>query len=257
MAEPMMLRVVERQVRMFSRFWRSSVMFSFIQPLLFLGALGFGLGGLIDRNAGQVGGMSYREFVVPGLVAASAMQSASFDSLWAVMAGLKWIGSFKAMVATPLSPTDVYDGIVTWNVLRTGMGITGFLAVAAVLGAVHSPWAVLSLPAAMLTAAAFGAPLSAFSATQETDAKFPLIVRLGIVPLFLFSGTFFPISQLPHAVRPLAKVSPLWHGVELCRAATNGTVQVGAALVHVTVLVVVAVAGWTWGRRTFTRRLSL
>ena len=110
--------------------------------------------------------------------------------------------------------------------------------------------------AAALCATAFAAPLTAFSATQETDARFPVILRIGIMPLFLFSGTFFPVSQLPEALQRLAWLSPLWHGVELCRGAMTGSIDFFPALAHVAVLGACVVAGWYWGTRSFTKKLT-
>lgn len=256
MGTPMMLRVVEREARVFRRLWWGSLGFAFLSPVLFLAAIGFGLGGLVEDGSGEVAGVPYRTFVAPGLLAASAMQVAAGESLWRIMAGIKWVGSFKAMVSTPVGAADVYGGVVVWTALRSGLGAAAFLVVAALLGTVPSLWGILSVPAAVLCAAAFAAPLTAFSATQETDARFPMIMRLGVVPLFLFSETFFPISQLPGWLRPAAAVSPLWHGVALCRAATTGAVDLVAAATHVAVLVAIVAAGWHWGTRTFARRLT-
>jgi lipooligosaccharide transport system permease protein len=98
--------------------------------------------------------------------------------------------------------------------------------------------------------------MTAFSATQETDAKFPVILRIGIMPLFLFSGTFFPVSQLPDVLRPLCWLSPLWHGVELCRGAMTGSIDFLPAVAHVAVLAACVVAGGRWGARAFTKKLT-
>jgi lipooligosaccharide transport system permease protein len=256
MATPLALRVVEHQASVFLRFWRTTLVFYVLTPALFLIALGVGLGGLIQKRTGAVGGVSYLDFVAPGLMVASAMQGAVAESMWPVMAGTKWVRVYHAMVATPVRPADVYLGVVTWTAARVTMGASAFLAVAAVLGAIPSPWGVLAVPSAALCAAAFAAPLTAFSATQDTDLRFPVIMRVGVLPLFLFSGTFFPISQLPHWLRPVAVVSPLWHGVELCRAATTGRLRGGPMVVHAVVLAAFVVAGALWGRRTFARRLA-
>jgi lipooligosaccharide transport system permease protein len=249
-------RVVEREARVFRRLWRSSVYSSFVTPVLFLAAIGLGLGGLVDERRGDVAGLDYLSFVAPGLLAASAMQTAAGESLWPVMAGTKWVRTFHAMVATPVGAADVYGGFVVWTAVRVSMSATAFLIVAALLGGVPSAWGVLALPAAVLCAAAFAAPLAAFAATQEVDVAFPLILRLGIVPLFLFSGTFFPVDELPDWLRPISALSPLWHGVELCRAATTGSVEWGAAAAHVAILAGCVGAGWVWGTRSFTRRLA-
>jgi lipooligosaccharide transport system permease protein len=127
--------------------------------------------------------------------------------------------------------------------------------VATVLGAIPSWWGVLGLPIAMLCAAAFAAPFAAFTATQDTDVTFPLVIRVVVMPLFLFSGTFFPVEQLPDGLRPLIVLSPLWHAAELSRAATTGRLD-WASLAHALVLGACIAAGAWWGRRTFRRRLS-
>jgi len=253
---PMPVRVVEHQAQVFRRFWRTTVVAYILSPLLFLVAMGKGLGGIIDQKSGPVGGVGYFEFVAPGLMLGAAMQGAVGESLWPVMAGQKWVRNFHAMVATPLRPVDVYMGVVSWATARVTIGASAFLAVAALLGAIPSAWAVLAIPAAALCGAAFASVVTAFTATQETDLKFPVIMRLGVMPLFLFSGTFFPVSQLPHVLRPVAAVSPLWHGVELARAATTGRFRLGPDLVHLAFLGALVAAGWLWGRRTFTRRLT-
>lgn len=253
---PPFARVVEREARVFRRLWRGTAFSGLVTPLLFLAAIGVGLGGLVDERSGDVEGVSYLVFVTPGLLAASAMQTAAGNSLWPVMAGTKWIRSYHAMVASPLAPGDVYGGFVTWNSIRTALYSSAFLVVAAVLGGVPSPWGVLALPFAVLTGASFAAPLGAFAASQETDQPFAIIMRLGIMPLFLFSGTFFPLDLLPRWLETLAVISPLWHGAELCRAATTGTLEAGPVALHAAVLAAIIAAGWRAGTRTFTRRLT-
>jgi lipooligosaccharide transport system permease protein len=256
MATAPLTRVLEREVRVWRRFWRQTVVFNFINPLMFLAALGLGLGGLVQQSTGDVDGLPYLDFIAPGLMAAGAMQAAALNSLWPIMAGIKWMGTFQAMVASPLSPAAVFGGQVLWNAARSTLGAVMFLGAAAVLGAVPSPWAVLAVPAAALCALSVAAPLSAWSAKQENDVPFAVVARLGIVPVFLFSGTFFPVDQLPSGFRPLVALSPLWHGVELCRDATTAHWNPGAQALHVLALVALTTVGWRWGIRTFTERLT-
>jgi lipooligosaccharide transport system permease protein len=250
-----MLRVAEREARVWRRFWRSSALTLVLMPLMFLGAMGLGLGGLVDENTGSVGGVDYLAFVAPGILAASAMQGAAGQSLWPVMGGMKWIRTFHGAAATPLRPGDVFGGWVLWIGAREAMNASIFVAVAALLGAVTSPWGVLAVPAAALTGLAFAAPISAYSAVQDSDLGFPVIMRVGILPLFLFSGTFFPVDQLPEWLQPIAWVSPLWHGVELCRGATTGSLTVGAAG-HVAYLAACIAVGCWFGVRNFASRLA-
>jgi len=251
------LRIVEREARIYRRLWRSSVFTYFVGPAMYLAAIGLGLGGLIEENGGFDGSISYLQFVAPGLLAATIMQTAAADSLWPIMGGLKWMKSFHAMAATPLTPTQIIVGQLTWSSMRVALSSTIFLLVAAVLGGIASPWAVLALPAAMLTGLAFSAPICAFSATQETDTRFPLVMRFIILPLFLFSGTFFPLTDLPDWLQTLAWISPLWHGVELCRAATTGQFDDAATLVgHLVVLLGFAGVGLWLATKAFHRRLA-
>jgi len=253
---PSVVRVIENQVAIYRRFWRGPFTAYVVQPMLFLGAMGVGVGGLIDKRTGAVGGVSYLAFITPGLIVSSSMQAAAGESMWPVMGGLKWVRTFHAMVATPVEPVDVYTGLILWDALRSAIGATLFLLVGTLFGGVRSIAGVLAIPAAMLCAAAVAAPLTAFTATQETDLRFPVIMRLGVVPVFLFSGTFFPISQLPTALRTLAWASPLYHGVELARRATTGHLAAGPMAGHALILVVFIAVGTVWGRHTFTKRLK-
>jgi lipooligosaccharide transport system permease protein len=254
--QPGVLRVVEREARIFRHLWRGPVVLSVITPLMFLVAMGIGLGELVQDPGRDLGGLDYLEFVAPGLMAASAMQVAAGESLWPVMGGKKWMGTYHAMVATPLRASDVFGGLVVWNSVRTAMSATVFLLVATLLGAVTSWWAPLAVPAAVLCAAAFSSLLAAHSIGQDSDATFPLIMRIGVVPLFLFSGTFFPVDQLPEWMQPIAVLSPLWHSVELARGATTGLIQLDTALFHVAALCGFITIGCFWGARAFTRELQ-
>jgi lipooligosaccharide transport system permease protein len=248
------LRVVEREARVYRRLWRGSVFSSLLAPLLFLGAMGVGLGGLVDERNADVAGVSYLQFVAPGLLVATVMQATAGGSLWPVLGGFKWLRTYHGVVATPVPPGALYSGLIVWLSIRAGIAATAFLVVASLLGAIPSWWGVVALPIAMLCAAAFAAPLAAFTATQDTDVTFPLVIRIVVMPLFLFSGTFFPTSQLPDAVRPLVLLSPLYHAAELARAATTGHLG-WASLAHAVVLAGCIAAGAWWGRRTFSRRL--
>jgi lipooligosaccharide transport system permease protein len=253
------LRVVEREALIYRRLWRGVVFSQFVQPVLYLVAMGFGLGSLVSAAGNQVQGLTYLQFVAPGLMAASCVQGATGESLWPVLAGTKWMRFYHGMTASPMTATDVYIGHLLAIVLRFSITATSFLIAAWVFGAVLSPFGILAIPAAAAGAAAVGALLTAFAATQETDERFPLVMRFLTLPMFLFSATFFPLSQLPGWLQPLAVLSPLWHSVELCRAATTGQWGPGGAwgaVGHVVALAVFIVLGWWWGTHSFTRRLS-
>jgi lipooligosaccharide transport system permease protein len=251
-----LLRVTEREVRIGARAWRSVLLTGILTPLLFLGAMGVGLGGLIDANRGQVEGLDYLAFVTPGILCAAALQTAAGDAMWPVMGGMKWNRSYHAAVATPLTPADVYGGYVVWIACRLTVNATFFVVVATLLGGISSPWGVLAVPAAVAGALALAAPLVAYSAGRENDISFPILFRVLVMPLFLFSGTFFAVSQLPAGIRPLAWASPLWHAVELARGATTGDLDLASAAGHIAVLAACIAAGWLWGTRVFARRLA-
>jgi lipooligosaccharide transport system permease protein len=250
------MRVVEHHAYGFKPFWRSGITSSLLTPALFLAAIGMGLGSLIeDDRAASLGGVSYLAFVGTGLLAASAMQVAANESMFPVMAGIKWIRFFHATVATPVTVHALVAGQFVWTTIRLLAGSALYLFVLALFGVVDSPTALLAIPAAALCGLAFATPIAAFSSTQENDQWFTVILRCGIMPLYLFSGTFFPITQLPPLLQSFAKWTPLWHGVQLCRGAVLGGLSGRAALAHVAYLSVFVVVGWLVANRLFTRRM--
>ena len=255
-----MTRVVELRAMQYRRTFRASIFSSFLNPVLFLLAMGVGLGTYVDRSgtaSAALGGLSYLQFLAPGLLAATTMQAAAFESTFPIMGGLTWQKTFHAMYATPVSPRDIVLGNLVWIAIRLTVIATIFTVVMALFGAAASPLIVLGVPAAVLTGMAFAAPIAAFSATQRTPEKFNAVFRFGITPLFLFSGTFFPISNLPAAIQPIAWLSPLWHGVELSRALALGTIGADPvrAVVHVAVLAAILAVGSLFAFRTVEARL--
>jgi lipooligosaccharide transport system permease protein len=250
------LRQLQFWLTDYRRTWRGSIYSSVLSPLLYLGAMGLGLGTLVDAHGQRgLGGVSYLAFLTPGLLAAAAMQTGVGDATYPVFGSVKWNKTYQAAVSSPLRPSDVFHGHLLFVTLRLTMNSAIFLAVAAAFGALHSPWVIAALPVAVLTGLAFAAPIEAWAVTRQKDSSFAVIFRFVLIPLFLFSGTFFPITQLPTWIRPVAYVTPLWHGVALCRALSLGTAGLGGALVHVGYLAAVAAAGIAVGNRTYRRRL--
>ncbi len=250
------LRAYEYWVMSYRRTWRGSIVSSVLNPVLYLSALGVGLGKLVNRGGNGLG-VPYIDFVAPGMLAAVCMQVASFESSYPVMAGIRWTRSFHAMLATPLRVRDCMLGHQLYVASRVGVVAAIYLAVLAGFGAIKSPFALAAWPSAVLLGLAFSAPVAAFAAWLERDEGFNALFRFGIMPLFLFSGTFFPISRLPEGVRVLAYVTPLWHGVDLMRHLTLGTPSLWPSLGHVAYLALWACVGLFLARRTFTRRLVL
>jgi lipooligosaccharide transport system permease protein len=243
----------------YRRTWRGSIYSSVLSPVLYLGAMGLALGKLVDKHGtAHLGGVSYLAFLAPGLMAAAAMQTAVGESLYPVYAAVKWQKTYQAAASTPLRPGDIYRGHILFTTLRLTMNMTIFLGIMAAFGAIRSGWAAACLPVAVLTGLAFAAPLDAFAVTREkTDQSFNVIFRFGMIPLFLFSGTFFPITQLPAWLRPIAYATPLWHGVALCRALSLGYADLAGALGHIGYLVAITVIGLVAGQLTYRRRLHV
>jgi lipooligosaccharide transport system permease protein len=250
------LRVFEHHALVYRRTWRGTLFATFLAPVLFLAAMGLGLGGYVDQSNPQgVGGVSYLAFLAPGLLAAQAMQTAAFESTYPVMAGIVWMRTYEAMITTPVGIRAVVVGQLAWVATRLAMVCAVFLLVMFLFGAVASPLALLGLPVAVLTGLAFAAPIQAFSATQRNDTAFNGIFRFLITPLFIFSGTFFPISQLPDIIEPVAYLTPLYHGVALTRGLAVGGLDPLAAVVHVAVLVGFIAVGVALSLVAFGRRL--
>jgi len=254
-ATPMWFRAARYWGYQYKRTWRSSVVTSFLIPVLYLAAMGIALGSLIDKHSHGVDGVTYVAFLAPGLLAGTCMQIGTNDATYPVMGGIKWMRTYHAQLAAPMGVYDVLLGHLAWIAARLGIVVSIYLAVMAAFGVVYSPWAILALPAGVLTGMAFAAPVAAFAATLDTDAAFSTLYRFAIIPLFLFSGTFFPISQLPLLLQFVAYVTPLYHGVALCRDLTLGQVHAWADVGHALYLGAWTGVGYALARRTFAARL--
>ncbi len=241
------------------RTWRGSVVSSFLIPFLYLTAMGVGLGGFVDDNAGAaaLGGVSYLAFIAPGLMATTAMSTAVQESTFPVLSGFKWAKTYFSMSATPLEVADIVVANLLAIAFRTFFTCAVFLGVMGAYGALSNWWGgPAALLVAVLVGLAHAAPVFAFSARIKEPSSFALIFRLGLMPMFLFSGAFFPVSQLPDTVAWLAYITPIWHGVELSRMLTLGAVEALPALGHLAYLLLWLLAGWVLAVRGFERRLA-
>jgi lipooligosaccharide transport system permease protein len=248
------LRVVESNARRYRHTWRASVFTSFVNPVLLLAAMGLGLGSLVEDGVGG-GDLSYLQFLAPGLLAATAMQTAAGESSFPVMAGIKWVKSYEAALATPVTVTNLLAGQVAWAMIRVLQVVVVFALVETAFGAVTLLGGMASIVPALFTGAAFATVITWFTARMENDAMIANLFRFGIVPLFLFSGTFFPISQLPGWLQPLAILTPLWHGVEWARDWALGSEPTWPWWGHAVFLAGVSVVGWVGARRALERRM--
>jgi lipooligosaccharide transport system permease protein len=241
----------------YRRIWRSSVWSSVLGPVFYLGAMGFGLGSLVNKHGtASLGGVSYLVFVAPAILASSAMNTGMQEASWPVFGSLKWNKIYIGAQASPLRPEDIFRGHLTFMTMRLAMNAVVTILFMWAFGAVRSAWVVLAWPVAVLTGVAFAAPIAAFAVLAKNELSFVYIFRFGMMPLMLFSGTFFPLSQLPGWLRVVAYATPLWHGVALCRALSLGTgLGLLGALGHVAYLAVLAAIGIWAGGRTYRRRL--
>ncbi|MGH9021402.1 MAG: ABC transporter permease [Acidimicrobiales bacterium] len=241
--------------RFYAQTWRGSVASSVLFPIFFLASLGVGVGHMVAKHHGLVQGQTFLHFIAPSLLATTTMQLGEGESLWPVLASVKWIRTYHAAAATPLRPVDILTGKLAWVATRALATGVVYTAIIAATGALTSWWS-LALPLlGALIALAFSAPLVAYAARSESDASFTTLYRFAFVPMFLFSATFYPISAYPAGLRPVVQLVPLYHGVALARALAYGHGALGAQLAHLGVLVALAVVGVLWARRTLTRRL--
>ena len=240
----------------YAQTWRGSVASSVLFPILFLASLGIGVGHLVAHHHGLVDGQTYLHYIAPSLLATTTMQLGEGESLWPVLACLKWVRTYHAAATTPLEPDDILIGKLAWVATRAFVTSLFYMIIIACFGALQSWWS-LTLPfIGTLVALAFSAPLVAYAARSDSEASFIMIYRFAFVPMFLFSATFYPLSSYPGYLRPVVQLIPLYHGVALARAAAFGQGTVGDELAHVAFLLVMAVLGIAWGRRTMRRRLT-
>jgi len=255
---PAPVRVWESQLRTYRSVWRSNVMGAFVQPFLYLLGMGLGVGKLVDNgsNSDVLGGLSYFQFLAPALLATSAMMVSASEGTWPVLLGFKWGRSYFAAAATPLTPSQIMTGVAMWQTTKALITASG-VAFALCLFPDTRTWGLVpAVVFAVFTGVAFSAPLTAWTATRDVDNSFSTIQRFIITPLFLFGGAFYPIEQLPSWMQTIAKITPIWHGVELCRNSVNGRLEWDTTLFHVGYLLLFAVVGWLLASRTFAKRLG-
>lgn len=251
-----MLLIIEAHWTWYRRNWRSSVVSTVVQPALFLLALGFGLGSQVAPSE-ATGGLRYVVYLAPALLVATSVQLASFECTYPVLSAFKWQRVYWAIGATPVAPGQIFAGHLVWVAIRLTVAGVAYLAIAAALGTLTGPGVLVSLVVGVLTGLAFAAPLTAYSATIESEGQqFNAIFRFIVMPMTLFAGAFFPIEQLPGWLRPLAWITPLWHGTELSRGAAFGGLDPVAALGHLAFLVALFGIGAWLGIRFYRRRLS-
>jgi lipooligosaccharide transport system permease protein len=246
-------RMVERNLLVYKHGWL--VLFSgFFEPLFYLLGIGFGLGQMVGTVPGPDGNpISYVLFIAPALLAASSMNGAITESTFNFFFKLNYDKTFASILTTPMSPADISVGELVWALIRGLLYVIGFLVVILMLGLVRSPLVILTIPGALLIGFAFASVGMAATSFMRTWQDFDLI-QLVVLPMFLFSGTFFPLERYPDAVRLLVEVTPLYQGVDLLRGLSLGIVG-PATLVHIAYLTIMGIAGLAVVSRRLDRLL--
>lgn len=248
----MPLALVERNARAGKHYWLTIVS-GFFEPVFYLFAMGVGIGALVGTVEVDGRALPYAVFVAPALMATSAMNGAVYDSTQNVFWKLRFAKLYDTVLSTPMRPVDVAVGEISWALLRGLLYSTAFLAVAWAAGSVTSPWALLAIPACTLIGLAFASVGMAVT-TWMTSWTHLEYVQLALLPMFLFSATFFPLSTYPEGLQWVVRATPLYHGVDLVRGLMTGDLHAGL-LVHVAYLLVLGAVGVAVTARRIERLL--
>jgi lipooligosaccharide transport system permease protein len=245
--------VLEYHLVVYRRIWRGTVFSSFVMPLLMFAGFGLSLGTYVDRQATL--GLPYLDFIAPGLLAYTAASVAVMECGTMVMNNLQWQKMYHVMAAAPPKVGDIVAGQLGYVMVRVLQSTGAFLIVMLVFGTVSSLWALAVPLVVVLTGLAFAPAALAFTASVTNQNLMAMMFRLGLLPMTIFSGIFFPVERLPHVLRPLAYLTPLWHAGELTRAATTGLRTAWPVAVHAGYLAVWFAVGFVLARAAFTKRL--
>lgn len=251
--------VVEHKLRAVRAFFWTMLATAFGTPFLYLFTFGIGLATLVvDRAGGEfIDGVGYLQFIAPALVINAAVLVAAEEYMFGMVMGFKWNMIFIGMNAAPLSGRQIIDGMLLYVAIRATVTASIYYGAVVLFGGAVSPWSLLVVPIAVLTGLAFS-PVAAWSATLYEDrGQFNIVNRLIIMPLTLFSGTVFPLTQLPIFLQWIGWISPIWHGSELARQFSYGpTEPLWLSVIHVLFLVALSVVGWRLTVNISTKRLA-
>ena len=247
------LKLVRRNLLAYKHSWMAFVS-GFFEPFFYLVAVGFGVGQFIEKVPFAGARVEYAAFLAPGLLAASTLNGAIFDGFFTPFFKLNWMKTYDGIVTTPVSIPDIAVGEVVWATIRGTIYGTSFLIVMLGLGLIHSPWALLCIPAVMLSAGALSAGAMVLTGFTKQISSLEKVMTLIVFPLFLFSGTFFPVSLYPGFLQPIVKATPLYHSATLLRSLTTGLVSAGT-IGHVIYLIGLFVVAGAVAVRLMRRRL--
>ena len=249
--------VVEARLRNMLKWTRIIIFVAIANPVLYLISIGIGVGSLIDGNS-PVDGVNYLTFLAPALLASAAIQGMLDEVIFPTFQGFKWYKNFFAMNATPLTGRDIAGGVFFSALIRSVFTVSVYTITLYFFGALKSSKALLIVPTAILAGAGFGALILALAARAKSDDLFMMITgRFIMMPLFLFSGTFYPLEQMPVFLQWIGWISPLWHATDLGRLLTYGSdVSVEMVIVHLTYMLVMLVVGLFFAFRNYSKRLA-
>jgi lipooligosaccharide transport system permease protein len=220
------LKLVQRNALAYRHYWIAFVS-GFFEPLFYLGAVGFGVGRFVGTVEYGGAELEYASFLAPGMLAASSFNGALFDGFFSPFFKLNWMKTYDGIITTPINVSDIAVGEVIWALIRGTIYSTGFIVVMVALGLIHSLWALFALPAVMVSGAALSSGAMVLTAKTKEISSLEKVMTLIVLPMFLFSGTFFPVSQYPDLLRPIVQATPLYHSASLLRALTTGQVTAG------------------------------
>jgi len=257
MAVPLSLRVAEAEARVYRRTWQGSVVSSFLTPILYLLAMGVGLGSLVDANLpAGLDNVPYLTFLAPGLLVATAMQTGANEGAWKVMGGIKWRETWKARLASPIGVPSLVLGHMIWSGVRVLMVSVIFALVMAAFRVAPLLDSLVAVVPAFLVGMAMVAATTAFTVRVKDVTGLAMFFRFVVIPMFLFSGVFFPITNLPGWLQPIAFATPMYHGVELARAIVVDSTPAVAPWVGITYLVAWVVVGTVLAIAPIRRKLT-
>ena len=257
MAVPLSLRVAEAEARVYRRTWRGSVVSSFVTPILYLLAMGVGLGSLVDANLPEgLDSVSYLTFLAPGLLVATAMQTGAAEGAWKVMGGMRWRETWKARLASPIGVPSLVLGHMIWSAVRVVMVSVIFAIVMAAFRVAPLLESLVAVIPAFLVGVAMVAATTAYTVRIKNIAGLPMYFRFVVIPMFLFSGAFFPVSNLPDWLEPVALATPMFHGVELARAIVVDTTPIVDSTISVMYLLAWIAAGTYFAVAPIRRKLN-